>query len=55
MVNGAMALCSLRYGMNLYTMENQDDPRRHAKEVCTSESRIKVHKHIKKVESTLVG
>src|SRR5678815_6048193 len=32
-------------------MENQDDPRRHSKEECTSESRIKVHKRIKKVES----
>src|SRR2546427_9091829 len=32
-------------------MENQDDPRRPSKEVCTSASRIKVHKHIKKVES----
>src|SRR5713226_1801606 len=30
---------------------SQDDPRRHAKEVCASESRIKVHKHIKKVAS----
>jgi len=36
------------YVMNLYTMENQDAPRRHSKEGCTSESRIKVHKHIKK-------
>src|SRR5712691_6107509 len=51
MVNGAMGICSLRYVMNLSTMENQDDPRRPSKEVCTSESRIKVHKHIKKVES----
>src|SRR6266705_2751616 len=32
-------------------MENQDDPRRPSKEVCTLESRIKVHKRIKKVES----
>src|SRR6266705_7132177 len=32
-------------------MENQDDPRRPSKEVCTAESRIKVHKRIKKVES----
>src|SRR5215470_10415387 len=32
-------------------MENQDAPRRHSKEECTSESRIKVHKHIKKVAS----
>src|SRR5215468_6709301 len=32
-------------------MANQDDPRRHSKEACTSESRIKVHKRIKKVES----
>jgi len=51
MVNGAMGICSLRYVMNLYTMEKQDDPRRPAKEVCTSASRIKGHKHIKKVES----
>src|SRR6266851_7266750 len=51
MVNGAMAICSLRYVMNLYTMASQDDPRRHAKEVCASESRIQVHKHIKKVAS----
>src|SRR5216684_2111988 len=49
MVNGAMGICSLRYVMNLYTMASQDDPRRHSKEVCASESRIKVHKHIKKV------
>src|SRR4029453_2754420 len=32
-------------------MENQDDPRRHSKEECTAESRIKGHKRIKKVES----
>src|SRR2546426_4241823 len=32
-------------------MENQDDPRRLSKEVCTSGLRIKVHKYIKKVES----
>src|SRR5216684_818256 len=32
-------------------MESQDDPRRPSKKVCTSESRIKVHKCIKKVES----
>src|SRR5712691_605028 len=32
-------------------MENQDDPRRLSKEVCTSGLRIKVHKHIRKVES----
>src|SRR5215475_3000055 len=32
-------------------MENQDDPRRHSKEGCTSELRIKGHKRIKKVES----
>src|SRR6266566_4582682 len=32
-------------------MEDQDDPRRHSKRVCTAESRIKVHKRIKKVES----
>jgi hypothetical protein len=51
MVNGAMGICSLRYVMNLSTMENQDDPRRHSKEGCTSVSRIKVHKRIKKVES----
>src|ERR1700758_4990692 len=51
MVNGAMAICSLRYVMNLYTMASQDDPRRHSKEVCTSASRIKVHRRIKKVES----
>src|SRR5713101_32700 len=51
MVNGAMAICSLRYVMNLYTMASQDDPRRHAKEVCASASRIQVHKHIKKVAS----
>jgi hypothetical protein len=30
---------------------NQDDPRRHSKEVCTSASRIKAPKRIKKVES----
>src|SRR4029450_8767590 len=51
MVNAAMGICSLRYAMTLCTMENQDDPRRHSKEECTSESRIKVHKRIKKVES----
>src|SRR5882672_568835 len=51
MVKGAMGICSLRYVMNLSTMENQDDPRRHSKEGCTSVSRIKVHKRIKKVES----
>src|SRR5712691_420881 len=51
MVNAAMGICSLRYVMNLCTMENQDDPRRHSKEGCTSESRIKVHKRIKKGES----
>src|SRR5438105_4809600 len=51
MVNGAMAICSLRYVMNLSTMENQGDPRRHSKEVCTSASRIKVPKCIKKGES----
>src|SRR5215470_2968148 len=32
-------------------MENQDDPRRHSKEGCISESRIKGLKRIKKVES----
>src|SRR5215471_21124451 len=51
MVNAAMGICSLRYVMNLGTMENQDDPRRHSKEGCTSESRIKAHKRIKKVAS----
>src|SRR5215813_5627049 len=51
MVNAAMAICSLRYVMTWYTMENQDDPRRHSKEECTSELRIKGHKRIKKVES----
>src|SRR4029434_389269 len=51
MVNAAMGICSLRYVMNLGTMENQDDLRRHAKEGYTSESRIKVHKRIKKGES----
>src|SRR5262249_51370220 len=51
MVNAAMGICSLRYAMTWCTMENQDDPRRHSKEECTSESRIKVHKRIKKVES----
>src|SRR5215471_6328868 len=51
MVNAAMGICSLRYVMNLGTMENQDDPRRHSKEGCTSESRIKAHKRIKKGES----
>src|SRR5438270_5801815 len=51
MVNGAMGICSLRYVMNLSTMENQGDPRRHSKEVCTSASRIKVPKCIKKGES----
>src|SRR2546425_12034796 len=29
-------------------MEGQEDPRRPSKKVCTSESRIKVHKRIKK-------
>src|ERR671931_1845068 len=51
MVNAAMGICSLRYAMTLCTMANQDDPRRHSKEECTSESRIKVHKRIKKVAS----
>src|SRR5712691_347193 len=32
-------------------MEDQEDPRRPSKKVCTAESRIKVHKRIKKVES----
>src|SRR5437660_7558284 len=32
-------------------MEDQEDPRRLSKKVCTAESRIKVHKRIKKVES----
>src|SRR2546430_13620872 len=32
-------------------MANQDDPRRHSKEGCTSASRIKDPKRIKKVES----
>src|SRR5215831_6899026 len=35
----------------LHKPQNQDDPRRHSKEECTAESRIKVHKRIKKVES----
>src|SRR5215470_3402840 len=51
MVNAAMAICSLRYVMIWCTMENQDDPRRHSKEECTSELRIKGHKRIKKVAS----
>src|SRR5215510_9353299 len=51
MGHGVMGICSLRYVMNWYTMANQDDPRRHSKEGCTSESRIKVHKRIKKGES----
>ena len=51
MVNAAMASCFLRYVMNWSTMANQDDPRRHSKEVCTSESRIKGRKRIKKVAS----
>src|SRR5215471_9884968 len=51
MVNAAMGICSLRYAMTWCTMENQDDPRRHSKEECTAESRIKVRKRIKKVES----
>src|SRR5919108_2932869 len=51
MVNAAMGICSLRYAMTLCTMANQDDPRRHSKEECTAESRIKVHKRIKKVAS----
>src|SRR5438093_5139515 len=32
-------------------MVSQDDPKRPSKKVCTAESRIKVHKCIKKVES----
>src|SRR5262249_11510642 len=48
MVNAAMEICSLRYVMTWCTMENQDDPRRHSKEGCTAESRIKGHKRIKK-------
>jgi len=51
MVNAAMGIYSLRYVMNLCTTANQDDPRRHSKEVCTSASRIKVPKRIKKDES----
>src|SRR5215468_1312880 len=51
MANAATGICSLRYVMNWYTMENQDDPRRHSKKGCTSESRIKDPKRIKKVES----
>src|SRR2546427_5742405 len=51
MVNAAMGICSLRYVMNWCTMANQDDPRRRSKEVCTSASRIKVPKRIKKGES----
>jgi hypothetical protein len=51
MVNAARGICSLRSVMNLCIMENQEDPRRHSKKVCTSESRIKGHKRIKKVES----
>src|SRR4030095_15366263 len=51
MVSAAMGIFFLRYVMTLCTMENQDDPRRHSKEGCTSESRIKAHKCIKKVES----
>ena len=51
MVSAARAICSLRYVMTWCTMENQDDLRRHAKEECTSELRIKVHRRIKKVES----
>src|SRR4029453_14455491 len=51
MVNAAMGIFFLRYVMTLCTMENQDDPRRHSKEGGTSESRIKAHKCIKKVES----
>src|SRR5215471_7053928 len=51
MVNVAMAICSLRYVMTWCTMENPDDLRRHSKEECTSELRIKVHRRIKKVES----
>jgi hypothetical protein len=48
MVNAARGICSLRYVMTWCTMANQDDPRRHSKEECTSESRIKGHKRIKK-------
>ena len=48
MVNAARGICSLRDVMHLCTMANQDDPRRHAKEGCTSASRIKAHQRIKK-------
>src|SRR3984893_9604979 len=51
MVNAAMGICSLRYVMTWCTMANQDDPKRRSKEGCTSASRIKVPKRIKKVAS----
>src|SRR5215471_15662931 len=53
MVNAAMGIFFLRYVMTWGKMEGQEDPRRHSKEVCTSASRIKGRKRIKKVASAL--